>query len=592
MNLTKVFLFSALSVIAACTTDQDVPENGQMTTLVATNPQVKTTTPDGTNVMWEHGDEIALFVSGGVGDATQSALYKTNITIPAATATFVLTNDKEPVKQDANYLAIYPASQLYVWNTAGKKKCAMFLPPNQTVSSQGWDKKASLMASSSMSNEFVFKHCVSYIKFTVTSSSPAIRSFKVASGNSTELVASKVNVAIADDNTLTLSEANHDASAEATLSMENGETFPVGTYYVAILSKTYASGLVFSCIDAEGKTFGTKKTSADLTMVAGNVGNYGDVKSTISSGIDPLVTIDLFNRPKRVSIIGDSISTFEGTLVTNFPNSDNGGAYYPIYDKQTGLLWASEKNVTSVTEQYWYKLIQKMSNAAFEVNNSLRGSMVVRRTQDNYLNCDFTARTAVYGIGNPDVVLINGGTNDCTKHSDTYTVRPGMYRADMFLTEDFLNNHFDDGFVDNTYYESEPYKGMAPTNLPTDAEFNSVYTAAEAADTWEEILALEDRSYIHSYVKLLNMIHFKHPRAKVVMIIPDCITKRCWQATVKIAEHYGQTYGYKYVNFYVDGQTSNTNISKASGVHPDGNGFTYMADQIYQQVGNYIDPKN
>ena len=591
MKLTRVFLLSALAVLAACTKNQDIPDNDGMTAIKAINPQVKTITEDGVNVMWENGDEVALFVSGGVGDATQSALYKTNITNPAATATFVLTNDKEPVKQDENYLAIYPASQLYVWNTAGKKKCAMFLPPTQTVSAPGWDKKASLMASSSTTNEFTFKHCVSYVKFTVTASSPAIKSFKVASGNSTEWVASKVSVAIADDNTVTLTEANQNVSAEAVISMENGEVFPVGTYYVAILSKTYESGLVFSCVDAEGKTFGTKKTPADLTMDAGAVGNYGEIKATVSSGIDHLVTIDLFNRPKRVSIIGDSISTFEGTLVTNFPNSENGGAYYPIYDKETGLLWASEKNVTSVTEQYWYKLIQKMSNAAFEVNNSLRGSMVVRRTQDNYFNCDFTARTAVYGIGNPDVVFINGGTNDCTKHSDSYTVRPGMYRADMLLSDDFLTNSFDNGFLENEAYDNEPYKGMAPATLPTDAEFNSVYTTAEAADTWEEILALEDRSYIHSYVKLLNMIHFKHPDAKVVIIIPDGITKRCWQATVKIAEHYGQKYGYRYVNFYVDGQTSNANITKASGVHPDGNGFTYMADTIYNEVGAYIDAK-
>ena len=591
MKLTRVFLLSALAVLAACTKNQDIPDNDGMTTIKAINPQVKTITEDGVNVMWENGDEVALFVSGGLGDATQSALYKTNITNPAATATFVLTNEKEPVKQDENYLAIYPASQLYVWNTAGKKKCAMFLPPVQTVSSPGWDKRASLMASSSTTNEFTFKHCVSYVKFTVTSSSPAIKSFKVASGNSTEWVASKVSVAIADDNTVTLTEANQNVSAEATLSMENGEVFPAGTYYVAILSKTYESGLVFSCVDAEGKTIGTKKTPADLTMVAGAVGNYGEIKATVSSGIDPLVTIDLFNRPTRVSIIGDSISTFEGTLVTNFPNSDNGGAYYPIYDKETGLLWDSEKNVTSVTEQYWYKLIQKMSNAAFEVNNSLRGSMVVRRTESNYLNADFTARTAVYGIGNPDVVLINGGTNDCSKHSDTYTVRPGMYRADMLLSDDFLKNSFDAGFVNNPAYTSEPYKGMAPSTIPTDDELNKVYAAAEAADTWDEILALEDRSYIHSYVKLLNMIHFKHPRAKVVMIIPDGVTKRCWQVTVKIAEHYGQKYGYKYVNFYVDGQTSNANITKASGVHPDGNGFTYMANEIYSQVGSYIDAK-
>lgn len=305
----------------------------------------------------------------------------------------------------------------------------------------------------------------------------------------------------------------------------------------------------------------------------------------METGIDPLNPFDIYNMPKRVSLVGDSITTFEGTLVTEF-DAENGGAYYPVY------VDGVPTKVTSVTEQYWYKLIHgKMGNAMLEVNNSLRGSMVTRRTQENYLNVDFSARTAIYGLGSPDVVFIHGGTNDCTKHSESYQYRPGMYRADMLLSDDFLQNSFDAGFVDNEAYTNEPYKGMAPANLPTDAEFNAVYTAAEAADTWEEILALEDRSFIHSYVKLLNMIHFKHPHAKVVMIIGDAVTKRCMQAIIEIAEHYDQKYGYKYVNFSNQG-LENQNISKASGVHPDGNGFTYMANTIYDQVGTYIDPKN
>ena len=99
------------------------------------------------------------------------------------------------------------------------------------------------------------------------------------------------------------------------------------------------------------------------------------------------------------------------------------------------------------------------------------------------------------------------------------------------------------------------------------------------------IVALEDAYFIHAYVKLLNMIHFKHPEAKVVMIIGDALTKRAQQAIVKIAEHYGDLYGYRYVNFFGLGD----NIAKVSGAHPDGDGFTYMADMIYNQVGDYID---
>ena len=290
----------------------------------------------------------------------------------------------------------------------------------------------------------------------------------------------------------------------------------------------------------------------------GNEGGSEDapVVDEVGSGIDPLNPFDVFNIPRRVSLVGDSITTFEGTLVTTFPNSENGGAYYP-----TG-------NVTSVSNQYWHKLIYgKMSNAVLEVNNSLRGSTVIWRDNTAYDGADYCARVERHGLGNPDVVLIHGGTNDCTKHSADYAPRPGMYRADM--------------------YPGDAYSGMAPSAIPAADEFKAVFDAAEAADTWEKIIALEDGYFIHAYVKLLNMIHFKHPNAKVVIIIGDALTKRAMQALVTIADHYKSLYGYSYVDFF--GQADQ--ISKAAGAHPDDAGFTYMADKIYDEVGSYIDPK-
>lgn len=273
----------------------------------------------------------------------------------------------------------------------------------------------------------------------------------------------------------------------------------------------------------------------------------------VTPGIDPLNPFDIFNLPLHVSLVGDSITTFEGTLVTEF-DSENGGAYYP-----TG-------NVTSVENQYWHKLIyNKMSNAVLEVNNSLRGSCVVRR--DTHPDADYAARVGLYGLGNPDVILIHGGTNDCTKHSADYEPRPGMYRADMF--------------------PGDAYAGMTPAALPSDADFKAVFDAAEAAATWEDIVALEDGYFIQAYVKLLNMIHFKHPNAKVVIIIGDALTKRAQQALLKIAEHYEALYGYKCVNFFGLADS----ISKASGAHPDDAGFTFMADRIFEEVGTYINAR-
>ena len=276
------------------------------------------------------------------------------------------------------------------------------------------------------------------------------------------------------------------------------------------------------------------------------------------SSIAPLDPFDIFNpnkKTKRVSLLGDSITSFKGTLPAYFEEND--AAYYP-----TG-------NVTSVTQQYWHKLIyNKMSNAVLDVNNSWRGSTVVWREHPDYDGKDYCARVERYGLGNPDVILIHGGTNDCTKYSASHQTLANKYRANL--------------------YPGEAYEGMAPASIPSDAEFEAVYDLAEAADTWEEIVALDDEYFIHAYVKLLNMIHFKHPNAKVVIIIGDWLTKRAQQSLTKIAEHYGQLYGYKYVAFEPDFNNVGP-ISKVSSAHPDDAGFSYMADTIYEKVGSYID---
>lgn len=343
----------------------------------------------------------------------------------------------------------------------------------------------------------------------------------------------------------------------------------IGTYFLNNTSKAATKGYVRCVRDVEvnggdpgenpgeggGENPGGEEPGGEQPGGGDNPGgdDTGDATSG-QGGIDPMNPIDIF-KPIRVSLVGDSITTYEGTLVTTF-NSENGGAYYP-----TG-------NVTSVTNQYWHKLIyKKMTNAVFDVNNSLRGSTVIWRDNEAYDGADYCARVERHGLGTPDVVLIHGGTNDCTKHSADYAPRPGQYRADM--------------------YPGEAYKGMAPSTIPTAAEFKAVYDAAEAADTWEEIVALEDGYFVQAYVKLLNMIHFKHPNAKVVIIIGDALTKRAQQALLEIAGHYESLYGYKCVNFFGLADS----ISKAAGAHPDDAGFTYMADKIFQEVGSYINSK-
>ena len=107
MKLTRVILAAAVIASAACTKNQDIPEtagdNASQMTIKAVNPGfTKTTTTDGATVLWENGDEIAVFVSGGYVDGVntnKSAIFKTSVSTPASSATFHCTNGEIPVTQ-------------------------------------------------------------------------------------------------------------------------------------------------------------------------------------------------------------------------------------------------------------------------------------------------------------------------------------------------------------------------------------------------------------------------------------------------------------------------------------------------------------
>lgn len=108
---------------------------------------------------------------------------------------------------------------------------------------------------------------------------------------------------------------------------------------------------------------------------------------------ESLLSIKRFNKidlkRKKISILGDSLSTFKGYI------PEGNYIYYPN----------DNNDVTSVEQTWWYKLIQE-TNATLEINNSYSGSKV----SGGVANQSYTERCT--NLGNPDYIIIHGGTND------------------------------------------------------------------------------------------------------------------------------------------------------------------------------------
>ena len=91
---------------------------------------------------------------------------------------------------------------------------------------------------------------------------------------------------------------------------------------------------------------------------------------------------------KSISILGDSLSTFQGYI------PEGNAVYYPN----------TNNDVTAVEQTWWMQLINS-SNAVLDTNNSWSGAKV-----SGNLNSAYTNRIGL--VGNPDFLIIHGGTND------------------------------------------------------------------------------------------------------------------------------------------------------------------------------------
>ena len=249
--------------------------------------------------------------------------------------------------------------------------------------------------------------------------------------------------------------------------------------------------------------------------------------------------------PKKVSVIGDSISTFRGYIPYSY------STYYPRTDG----------TFISVADMYWYQLIYKhMTNARLERNIAYSGSWVTNAeaSASTYFAKRFMDQN---GVGDADIVIIHGGTNDWNKNA--VNLVSGL--------------------------------GVRATSGPTDAQLQPLFAAADAAKTRAEVEALNDTTFCEAYIKLIKLVIDRNPNVKIVCLIGDYVGVGVELATLKLAEHFPnncRSVDLRAVNGFND-QTympklyySSTNTGQC---HPNQKAMAFIAEKIYKELGSWLE---
>lgn len=283
--VTALIMFAACEDIAPVTPiTPDKPDQPRTVSLTATlDPATRTALVAGNKVEWLSGDAITVF------DGTKGKKAVTSDDGVSATFTLELT-------EAGPWYALYPADSTASIRTGTKDTIITNLPAVQTAVDGTFADDLNIAVALSDGSALAFKNVLGLIKFTLTSTDIASITLM---GNDEEIVAGDVEI---DYNSGDPTWKSHRANRSICLK-PSGSTFDAGTYFIAVLPQTFASGVSFTFKKNDG-TFKYIRSTKSLTLPRSSIVNVGNIEESILNPDDPIVFADADVKSALLAVAG------------------------------------------------------------------------------------------------------------------------------------------------------------------------------------------------------------------------------------------------------------------------------------------------
>ena len=244
---------AALSLTLGMTSCQNelaelTPSGGERITLSVTQDDAASTRTylnDDKKVVWSDGDALSLFDTKNINQ-----VFELTKGAGSTTADFGGTVSADSRKE---YYAVYPYGADYTISSG--TVTGITLPDEQTAVADGFDKDAAIMTGyTTDAKNLAFKQLCAFVQITTESAAKKI----VFKANGTESLAGTLSVAIADagagadEGTGTATVTANGSSAVSLVPASGETTIAAGTYLIAVLPGTLASGFTMECVGTDG----------------------------------------------------------------------------------------------------------------------------------------------------------------------------------------------------------------------------------------------------------------------------------------------------------------------------------------------------